>query len=55
VKGIGLIGKNPDIDFRRGNFLSRDIGYLKNRVIISRMISKLILTSSGRSNNITKD
>lgn len=44
------------MDFRRGNFLSRDIGKLAGeRPVIVRMIDRTILTASTRPNCFSAD
>lgn len=53
--GLGLIAKTPAVNFRRGNMLSRDIGYINGKVIVLRGLVKTILTGSMRSRKITTD
>jgi hypothetical protein len=53
--GLGLILKKPKNDFKRMNILSRHIAIHEGRPIVVRMISRLILTNSTKSNNLTTD
>lgn len=53
-KGIGLVTKRPQTDYRRVSFLSRDIAY-KDGPIIIRQLVKTILTGSTRTKRVTRD
>jgi len=53
---LGIVAKRSKQDFRRGNFLSRDIGKLPgHKAVVVRMIDRTILTASTRPNCFSRD
>lgn len=53
--GLALLLKNPKRDYKRLNILSRNIGILKGKPVVLRLMSNTLLTNSMRSNRVTKD
>lgn len=55
IHGLGLVLKNPKISRYKGSMLSKNFGIYNGRVIITRMIRKLILTSVTQPVHLTRD
>lgn len=51
--GLGLILKKPKTDYKRANMLSKNFGLFDDKVIMTRMPEKIVLTCSMQPKTLT--